>query len=618
MAEHGRISVIINGKKVQTVNRVYVGQELFDHHNFEVSVPLRTLVKVHDDEDPFPALKDTIGKDIEIKFGIASSDDEEGQNESSTFVGIVKDISVYGNAWEHAHVSIKGNSPTILIDGIGSTRAFAEKGIADIYDECSSDHLSSKINVSDNLTYTDKLPFTVQWQESEFDFIGRLCFQNGEWFYYNGEALCLGLDNSGDAVTLRKNRVRSLRFDYSVVPGISGISFRDYNKNELKQLTPEDVSGDDDMVSFAISESKDLYSGEGAIFSQAPSFASGDKLQYEEEQMKHHLKVHKQFKTAGVLTLSGESDNASIKLGGTIRLDGFNHSGDFTVISLSHTCIDAKSYSNQFIAIPKGSSYPKKLKFKDVKIHPCSAVVTDNKDPKKWGRIKVKFDWFQGIESPWIRIINQHAGDKRGTYFIPEIGDEVMVGFEHGDPRYPYVLGAVYNGKNFNEAAYDGDNNLKVIRTRTGNEILFDDNGRIRISNNHNVLELNTSEDGRITIETDGDIEFTAGKNMSINVGENFALNVGQESAINIGKDSKTAVGGNTEISCEKNIELNASSNIKMEASKDIETSSMNTKIDAKTNAEISATNAKVQAKASAELSASATTTVKGGMVKIN
>jgi hypothetical protein len=74
-------------------------------------------------------------------------------------------------------------------------------------------------------------------------------------------------------------------------------------------------------------------------------------------------------------------------------------------------------------------------------------VVTNNNDPNTSGRVKVALPWLSPLyESDWVRVVQAGSGKSSGSLFIPETGDEVMVGFEFGDPRRPYVLGGLRNG----------------------------------------------------------------------------------------------------------------------------------------------------------------------------
>src|SRR5690606_21343759 len=99
-----------------------------------------------------------------------------------------------------------------------------------------------------------------------------------------------------------------------------------------------------------------------------------------------------------------------------------------------------ENYQNNFECIPAEATFPPPNPNINAVIPEMqTAIVTDNKDPEGLGRIKVKLPWQNGEETPWIRITNQYAGRERGFYFIPEVDDEVLVGFEHGNINHPYV-----------------------------------------------------------------------------------------------------------------------------------------------------------------------------------
>lgn len=104
-------------------------------------------------------------------------------------------------------------------------------------------------------------------------------------------------------------------------------------------------------------------------------------------------------------------------------------------------------------------------------------IVTNNKDPEGLGRIKIKFPWLsENSESDWVRVASFMAGKERGGFFLPEVGDEVLVVFEHGDIDYPYVIGALWNSEDAPpETNRDGKNNIKKITSRSGHQIVLDD-----------------------------------------------------------------------------------------------------------------------------------------------
>ena len=126
-------------------------------------------------------------------------------------------------------------------------------------------------------------------------------------------------------------------------------------------------------------------------------------------------------------------------------------------------------------------------------------TVTDNQDPEKLGRVKVAFPALSvDLASRWIPVISTGAGKNRGWFFQPEVHDEVLVLFEHGSMERPYVLGALWNGKDKppdNNA--DGKNARRVIKSRAGSRLMFfdDDGGQDKI-----VIEDGAGK-GRITFD---------------------------------------------------------------------------------------------------------------------
>jgi uncharacterized protein involved in type VI secretion and phage assembly len=105
-------------------------------------------------------------------------------------------------------------------------------------------------------------------------------------------------------------------------------------------------------------------------------------------------------------------------------------------------------------------------------------IVTNNNDPQGMGRVRVRFPWRgDDDESYWARVATLMAGNDRGTFFLPEVDDEVLVAFDHGDINHPYVIGALWNGVDTPpETNAEGKNNIRTIKSRSGHEIIFDDN----------------------------------------------------------------------------------------------------------------------------------------------
>ncbi len=157
-------------------------------------------------------------------------------------------------------------------------------------------------------------------------------------------------------------------------------------------------------------------------------------------------------------------------------------------------------------------------------------IVTNNQDSGNMARVRVKFPWLSDDnESWWARIAVPMAGSGRGTYFLPEVDDEVLVAFEHGDVRSPYVIGALWNGKDAPPTTNsDGQNNIRVIHSRSGHLIRLDDtNGaekieiidktggnKITIQSSDNSMNLECT--GKMTLHATAGIEMTSDADIKI------------------------------------------------------------------------------------------------------
>lgn len=129
----------------------------------------------------------------------------------------------------------------------------------------------------------------------------------------------------------------------------------------------------------------------------------------------------------------------------------------------------------------------------------ATGIVTNNKDPDGLGRIKIRFPWLsEESEGDWVRVASFMAGKGRGGFFLPEVGDEILVVFEHGDVDYPYVIGVLWNSEDTPpEANRDGKNNIKKITSRSGHEIVFNDDGE----QGKEKLEIHTKGGHKIVLD---------------------------------------------------------------------------------------------------------------------
>ena len=208
-------------------------------------------------------------------------------------------------------------------------------------------------------------------------------------------------------------------------------------------------------------------------------------------------------------------------------------------------------------------------------------MVKENNDPKGLGRVRVQFQW-QGNNNmtPWIRVAFPHAGAGGDIYFVPEVGEEVMVGFELGNPDRPYIMGSCYHNK-AKPAYFKQDNSIKAITTKDGNRIIMVDgtDGKICILNkaDKNKITLSLEKDGLIAIESKGlialkgkSIELKA-EDIKLDANQNLLIKAGQEvqlegTNLNLkATKSATLEGVQTKIAGQASTEIKAAANLKLE-----------------------------------------------------
>jgi uncharacterized protein involved in type VI secretion and phage assembly len=195
------------------------------------------------------------------------------------------------------------------------------------------------------------------------------------------------------------------------------------------------------------------------------------------------------------------------------------------------------------------------------------AMVTDLNDPDELGRIKVVYPWLDAAqESFWVRVAAPMAGPERGMMFLPEVDDEVLVAFEHGDIHRPYMIGALWNDtdpppKPTSESVADGKVVQRVIKTRSGHIIVLDDTEGseqiiIRDKTEVNEIAINSSDnsmaikcDGDLTIETGGKFTVTSTGDMSLKSSANGTIEATQ----------------NMDIKATSNVNVKATSNMTVE-----------------------------------------------------
>ncbi|HKG26185.1 MAG TPA: VgrG-related protein [Thermomicrobiales bacterium] len=231
--------------------------------------------------------------------------------------------------------------------------------------------------------------------------------------------------------------------------------------------------------------------------------------------------------TSSFIEATGESKgDPKLRVGASINVKGVGKrfGGTYYLTAVRHTL--SKQHGHQ-VFFTAGTQRPTTVSSllmtkppEALAPHVAVGIVTNNQDPLDLARVKVKFPTlFDEDESYWARLSMPMAGKERGFLTIPEVNDEVLVAFEHGDPTRPFILGGLWNGqdvppKGTADLVAGGVVNQRIWRSRNGHLFLFDDTDgaeAIRIidktGNNHITI---TSSDNKLVVELDGDVEITS------------------------------------------------------------------------------------------------------------
>jgi uncharacterized protein involved in type VI secretion and phage assembly len=173
------------------------------------------------------------------------------------------------------------------------------------------------------------------------------------------------------------------------------------------------------------------------------------------------------------------------------------------------------------------------------------ALVSDIKDPDGQGRVKVSLPWSpdtgSGRYEAWARMATLMGGNNRGSWFIPDVNDEVLIVFEGGNPRRPYVIGGLWNGKDAPPESMDGSGNnyAKVLRSRNGVKITMDDQDgqekfsvetpggqKITLKDGPGTITIEDSNGNSMKMEASG-ITITAAAKVTINASAQVEISTG-------------------------------------------------------------------------------------------
>ena len=446
-----------------------------------------------------------------------------------TFRGIIAHIcnkKNQGGGYGKLHIS--GYAPSIVLDGGKTCQSYENKTLPEIIKEATEEYpQESQIHIEGLINNEEKIPYTVQYNESDYQFIQRLAKRYGEFFYYNGTQFIFGSRAQKTITLYEGGDLREVEFDLLLKP--QKFNYLSYNsqmtRTEVKGSEQTETQYKENPFQFtAIKASEKVFAKTtdqtyGALPDEFRGDYLKDAVQREKESREQLMQVR------------GKSRNPHVHIGCFVKLIDINGlpMETYRVIDVTHYQGEG-IYYNEFVAIPDVfvAYYYDEQALPKAEQQP--ARVIDNNDPEGWGRVRVQFIWQEKhqTKTPWIRVVQPHTGADKGFYFIPEIGEEVWVDFEDQNAERPFVVGSNYNGKEFSKYHTAG-NDKKVIHTRSGTKIILNDGeGSVFIEDPSGNTYLMDGQ-GNINVSAPKNISFSAGENVNIKAGTNCIMEIGND-----------------------------------------------------------------------------------------
>ena len=500
-------TVMIAGKKTHFVS-LNLNQSFNNHHFCEINID-------HEEFDCnwMDNTADLIGL-IGEPVVITMTHKESGKE--NQFNGIITNVSMSGYHGQKNAVIISGKSPTIKLDGKDTMDSFMDKPLNSIVSEAVGNSGNGG-SVTANPKFTANIDYICQYNETCFEFLNRLSWLYGEWFFYDGKDTYFGKPGKDEEEELKYDiHMTSFNLQANLIPPkFNRYHYLHHDPKDIKFDAPDSVPGVEGYLQKSLDMSKKVYTSDAKL--------PLDPIVKVQKELEDMLKVEKTRAAGEMLVMSGSTQTCAVKIGQKVKIvfpDSMEVSkkevDTFRVIQVTHNVDQEGHYSNTFSGIMAN--------LENIPMAPCPAPMTgpqlawvkSNADDDDKGRVKVHFQW-QKLDKTtnWIRVQTPDAGpghkdgdnpyvkfdkkvpENRGFVFIPEEGDVVMVGFEYGDPNRPYVMGSIFCENKSKGGKGKEENHIKTITTRTAHVIEFNDKEEdgwgITIKDyNGNIINLDT------------------------------------------------------------------------------------------------------------------------------
>ena len=559
------VSVQVEGGITLTgYNKLTLSQHVLTHHSFALDFSFESLGKALGIKPEIlfgQAHQQLSGKTITLSWTSAMPAD---QGRSFAFKGLITHISIQTDADLVNYYHISGYSPTFLLEDGTQSRTFVKKSLQAIFTQVLGDYPANPLRTQLTAQHPEQLPYTVQYQETNFNFLSRLAASQGEWFYYDGTTLQLGRGGS-NTIPFHASSAQVFTLSMHLQPGKTEGAHYNYRTHAPLKTTAVSPTTGHPFGQFAVRKSDEL-------FTQPHRLQAGAQ-QRDQAQLQRTFDGLAAKRAGNQVSLEGHGEAFDTMPGSVLDVQDAAGAayGKFRVLAVRHEVDGDGNYTNQFEAMPDAASAPPPNPLYAASDAQSElAEVIDLDDPRHLGRVRVRYYWPvvkpSEAETGWLRVSTPYSGDGKGQLFTPEKGSQVLVGYEHGLAEFPVVLGNLFHPQNAQSAKYTtAQNHLKGLQTAGGNKFVMADTAgaqTILISNANNkgtAIQVSFKGDGSINITTNGPINLTAGGDITLEAAKNIMLRAGEDITIAAQKNvSIAAREGSIAVKAQKELLLTA------------------------------------------------------------
>lgn len=572
-------------------------------------------------EIQFTTCGSIIGKDVTLSLQTDSMEQEisgfsaGSQNADIEFEGFVVYAKATRKESEYSIHVVAETKDSVMKDS-PNFNTYNEKTLSDIVKDV-TDYAEVETEIDPKLT--DQIFYTVEFNETNYEFLQRLARRYGEWMFNNGKKLHFGKFGEQDSITLKYPSQDLPEYSAQLKTFHTGSHFIQLTYNDSHAFAASKAD-DNKLKDCGNKLSDSTYSASNEKYKHKTGFESvsigmeRDDDVTDRGDLGNNLfletpTAYREGRRSNMLIYEGKTYCSKMKIGAKLNIkDNYISSGssqaksevqqdEILITEVVHSFNIDQRYSNSFKGITAALDYPPYLDptIYPVCDHPLRGIVKATEDPKHWGRVRVRFyipqargnDFNDDTKwTPWIHVSQPYLGSadtKFGTHLIPEIDSQVFVEFVGGNMERPYVAGCSMSAISspVDDEWYPGDNNVKAIRTASGHTIeihdtdnaqAFGDKGFIRIYDNKlNYYEVLLSTDKKlISLRSSGDISLNAGGNITLKAGGGINASAGGEITEKAGSNISQNAGGGISASASADISHNAGGNVNIEAGADL------------------------------------------------